>query len=519
MNVLAADIISIFEYVEAENRFLLPYDQAGRLLVHKVVLELEAHTGPKQLLEFKKDFYFTEDSINDPIMNSPNRVSKDEKSFVEREKIKCSAGVVLRVESEIVGAMFVHFRQPHIFTDQEKEIIKTLAANVALAIKNRRRFETLKAGSREILTTLDLDKLLGLIVKRAATITGGDVGSIRLVEGTASDELVARARFPDYISVDEYFKCIKFGVGQVGQVALNKTARIIKDTNDEPNYKPYFYGLRSTLYVPMLAGDGKLLGILASGSRSVSKFDERDQMMLEALADQAVIAIQNAQNQKQLAASEAMATLGDIAGNLLHRINNDVGAIRVNSKRLEVQLKDENKTTAREIIELSEQILDEVSILTKSIPEKQDGTNVIKALEVAIKKVRFGKNIQIFCDLPESLPSVKGGEKQIQDIFVNLLHNARDAMPLGGNLSVSVEIMESDGKTWVKVCVTDDGTGIPEEVLDKIFLRYYSTKGSGHGFGLWWNKNYIERLGGMIEVQSSFNKGTSVSLCFPPWES
>ena len=87
MNVLAADIISIFEYVEAENRFLLPYDQAGRLLVHKVVLELEAHTGPKQLLEFKKDFYFTEDSINDPIMNSPNRVSKDEKSFVEREKV------------------------------------------------------------------------------------------------------------------------------------------------------------------------------------------------------------------------------------------------------------------------------------------------------------------------------------------------------------------------------------------------------------------------------------------------
>ncbi|MFZ4699338.1 MAG: GAF domain-containing protein [Candidatus Methylumidiphilus sp.] len=519
MNVLAADIVSIYEYVETLNRFLLPHDRAGSLLVDIEVSGLEPNAGPNLMLKSKEDFHFTINSPNDSIMNSPDLERSEMGSFIEREKIKSSAGIILRVGTEIVGVLFVHFRRPHVFTDQEKQIIKTLAANAALAIKNRRRFDTLKAGSRAILTTLDLDKLLGLIVKQAATITGGDVANIRLVEGTASDELVAHAQFPEYEPVDESLKCLKLGEGLASMVFLKKEARIIYDTNDETSYKPYFHGLRSVLYVPMLTGDGKLLGILVSGSRTVSKFDERDGMMLEALADQAVIALQNAQNQKQLAASEAMATLGDVAGNLLHRINNVVGAIRLNAQSLEQQLDGENKTTARDIIELSEQITDEASILYKRIPDRVEGIDIVKALNYAMRKSRIDKSIEIFCEIPESLPSVKGGEKQIQDIFVNLLQNARDAMAYGGKLIVSAEIIERDGKTWVKVCVSDNGTGILVEQLENVFSRHYSTKGSGHGFGLWWNKYYIERLGGKIEVKSEFGKGTCFTVLLPERES
>ncbi len=519
MNVLAADIVSIYEYVETEDCFLLPQDRAGKLLVDIEVSGLEPNSGPKLLLKSEKPYHFTSYSLNDNITNSPYLERTAIGSFVEREKIKSSAGIVLRVEKEIVGVMFLHFRGPHVFTDQEKQIINTLAANAALVIKNRRRFETLKDGSREILTTLDLDKLLGLIVKRAATITGGDVGNIRLVEGTASDELVAHARFPEYERVDESLKCIKFGVGPVGQVARKKIPLIIKDINDEPNYKPYFYNLCSTLYVPMLDGDGKLLGILASGSRSVSKFDERDRMMLEALADQAVIAIQNAQNQKQLAATEAMATLGDITGNLVHRINNDVGAIRVYAQSLGQQLDGDKNATARDIIELSEQIIEEVSILSKTIPDRVEGIDVEKALNAAIRNPKFSKNIEISCQIPEKLPAVKGGEKQIQDIFVNLLNNAKDAMPSGGKLNISAEILERNQKKLVKVCINDTGVGIPPEKIDMVFLRHYSTKGSNRGFGLWWNKNYIERLGGIIEVKSTFLKGTNITIYLPSQES
>ena len=520
MNVLAADIVSIYEYVETENRFQLPQERAGKLLAEIEVTGLEPNSGPILLMKFEKNDYFTSDSLNDSITNSPDLERPQVGSFVERENIKSSAGIILRVGTEIVGVMFLHFRGPHVFTDQEKQIIKTLAANAALTIKNRRRFETLKAGSREILTTLDLDKLLGLIVKRAATITGGDVGNIRLVGGASSNELIAHAQYPDYVSVDDTLKSIKLGVGPVGQVAMKKKARIITDTKDEPNYKPYFYNLRSALYVPMLDGDRNLVGVLASGSRHVSKFDERDQMMLEALADQAVIAIQNAQNQKQLAATEAIATLGDITGNLVHRINNDVGAIRVYAQSLDQlqQLNAEQKTTTRGIIELSEQIIEEVSILSKSIPDRVEGIDVVKALNAAIRKTKFSKNIEISSQIPDRLPAVKGGEKQIQDIFVNLLHNARDAMPSGGKLNISAEILEFDQGKWVRVCITDTGIGIPQEQMENIFLRHYSTKGFNHGFGLWWNKNYIERLGGKIEVKSTFLKGATVTIYLPSQE-
>jgi len=515
---LASDIVSIYEYLETENRFLLPHERAGKLLIYVEVLGLEPNAGPRLLVKSKNDFYFTGDSINDPIMNSQNLERTAFGSFVEREKIKSSAGIILRVGTEIVGVMFVHFRRPHLFTDQEGQIIRTLAANAALAIKNRRLFDTLKAGSREILTTLDLDKLLGLIVKRAATITGGDVGNIRLVEGPAFDELVAHARFPEYEPVDDSLKCMRLGEGPVGMVAQTKSAQIIADTKDEPSYKPYFHDLRSAVYVSMLTGDGKLLGILESGSRAIAKFGERDRMMLEALADQAVIALQNAQNQKQLAASEAMATLGDIAGNLLHRINNDVGAIRINAMMLEEQLEGENKTTASEVIDLSEHILCEASKLNESIPDRLEGIDVIKALDAAIQKLRFGKNVEIFRESPESLPSVKGGETQIQNIFVNLLQNAIDAMPLGGTLKITAEILERDAKKWIKFSISDTGIGIQSDKMDKIFSRHYSTKGAGHGFGLWWNKNYIERIGGEIEVCSHFGQGSCVTICLPEWE-
>ena len=518
LGILAADIVNIYEYVQAENRFLLPHEGEGKLLVNIDVLGLEPHAGPHLLLESKKDFHFTVDSLHDSIMNSPNLDRTEVDSFVEREKIKSSAGIVLRVGMEIVGVMLVLFRRPHLFSEQEKQIIQTLAANAALAIKNRRRFDTLTAGRREILTTLDLDKLLGLIVKRAATITGGNVANIHLVEGPAADELVAHARFPEYEPVDESFKSIKLGDGLIGRVAQNKDARIITDTDDEPAYNPYFHGLRSVLYVPMLTGDNKLLGILISGSRTVSKFDERDAMMLEALADQAVIALQNAQNQKQLAAAEAMATFGDVAGNLLHRINNDVGAIRVYAQMLKEQLEGKDKTFANDIYELSEQILNEADKLNRNIPDKFEGVDVNKALDIALKKIRFDKNIEIYRSTPETLPSVKGGEKQIQDIIVNLLQNARDAMQSGGKLILSAEVIESDTKTWVQICIRDSGVGIPVEQLDNIFSRNYSTKGAGHGFGLWWNKNYIERLGGKIQIHSIFQEGTNVSISLPSYE-
>ncbi|MEE9396119.1 MAG: GAF domain-containing protein [Methylococcales bacterium] len=532
-NVLAADTTTIVEYDGADKRFMMPPDIAGRLLYEpekERIRELGQLTPPKLLLQHTDDVYTAEDCESDPIMNSPERVRTKKEFFIEREKIKSSAGIVLQVTkenhsdvrtkgiNEIVGVMFVNFRHHHVFTEQEKKIIKTLATNAAIAIKNRRLLAVLTAGTREILTTLDSEELLGLIVKRAVKITGGDVGSIRILEGLASDELVAYAQYPEDEAINESQRCIKVGHGFIGKVAKEKVALIVYDTKDEPDRKPFFEGLRSCVYVPMLTGEGELLGVLASGSRKKSKFDEQDRVMLEALADQAVIALQNTEQQKQLSRVETMATLGDIAGNLSHQVNNKVGAIREFSKILKKQVKGEAQQTVEKVYELSEQILEWVNKLNNSIPKRVGGVDVKKALDTAIQNISFHENISVSRDLPPMLASVIGGESLLQSLFVNLFQNAVDAMPYGGTLHIKTQLLERDSKKFIEILIKDTGTGIPQEQIDKVFERYYTTKGEWHGFGLWWNKNYIERLEGTLTVQSELGKGSCFTILLPIWK-
>jgi signal transduction histidine kinase len=540
MNVLAADIVTIYEYLEAEDPFHQPHAQAGRLLSDvDRPLRSERKTGPYLLLEMKRkaeplddddNLYFALDSINDPIMNSPDRLPMETESFILREKIRSSVGIVLRVgeetrgvtdakiASEIVGVMFVHFRRPHAFSLQEKQILKTLASNAAIAIKKRRVFATIAEEIREILTTVDMKKLLRLVVKRAVKITGGDVGNIRLLEGPNLDDLVAHARFPDDEPVIEAARCVKLGAGHIGKVAREKAARIVRDIQDHPDYEPYFRNLRSGIYVPLLDGDKNLLGVLATGSRTPSKFEERDRLILEALADQTVIAMQNINKQEQqLAPHKTMARIGDCAGNFTHTLNNKVGAIRQFAKMLIDEVQDREKSTVSDIVRVSEEILYAASKLNVSISERVEGTDVLQAISMALESANLPNNITISsCGSEDHLPLVKGDQMQLQNIFMNLIQNAVEAMPDGGKLTIIAEALEPDGTRGVKISITDTGHGIAQDLWEKIFERNFSTKGGAHGFGLWWSKNYIERLGGRLEAQSGgINQGACFTVSLP----
>ncbi len=530
MNVLAADTTTIIEYEEANKRFLMPPDIAGRLLYETEkarTRELGQNTPPNLLLSHTKDLYIAENCQNDLIMDNANRVNTKNGFFIEREKIQSSAGIILRVAkenqdgirteggNEIVGAMFVNFRRHHVFTEQERKIIKTLATNAGIAIKNRRSLAALTAGTHEILTTLDLKKLLGLIVQRAVNITGGDVGNIRLVEGRDSDELVAYAQHPENEEINENLRRIKVGEGFIGMVADMKVARIVSDMESHSDPRQYFFkGLRSCVYVPMLTGGGELLGILASGSRETSKFDKNDLLMLKGLADQAVISLQNAKQQEQLSATETMATLGDIVGNLIHNVNNDVGAIKEFSIMLERQVEDQVRKTVGDIFELSKKILAEVNELNKSIPERAEGADVLKALDAAIHKVHFSGDIAFSRELPQILPPAKGGELQIQNLFANLFQNAVDAMPDGGKLHVNGQILS---RGVIELLFKDTGIGIPDDHLDKVFEQGFTKKKGRLGFGLWWNKNYLDRLGGDLKVHSTLGEGSCFIIHLPIW--
>jgi len=116
--------------------------------------------------------------------------------------------------------------------------------------------------------------------------------------------------------------------------------------------------------------------------------------------------------------------------------------------------------------------------------------------------------------LPEDLPEVRGHPHDLQQVFLNLFLNAIQAMPEGGKLGVVADVVEGE---WVRVEVTDTGSGIPQEHLPQIFDPFFTTKdpGMGTGLGLAVSHGIIEEHGGRIEVTGDPGQGTTFSVYLP----
>jgi len=121
--------------------------------------------------------------------------------------------------------------------------------------------------------------------------------------------------------------------------------------------------------------------------------------------------------------------------------------------------------------------------------------------------------VSVIKELAQNLPAVNGSGNRLQQVFLNLFLNARDAMPSGGML----EVRTSSENGTVSAEVTDTGVGIPGENLHRIFDPFFTTKATGRGTGLGLSVSYgiVQEHKGRIEVRSTPGKGTSFRLDFP----
>jgi signal transduction histidine kinase len=123
------------------------------------------------------------------------------------------------------------------------------------------------------------------------------------------------------------------------------------------------------------------------------------------------------------------------------------------------------------------------------------------------------RGITISLDVAEDLPTVDSDRGQLQQVFLNILSNAFAAVDSGGRIDISLVL---EDENTVAVTIRDDGPGIPEEHLTRIFEPFFSTKGEyGTGLGLSITFGIVERLGGRIEVQSKLGKGASFTVRLP----
>jgi PAS domain S-box-containing protein len=133
-------------------------------------------------------------------------------------------------------------------------------------------------------------------------------------------------------------------------------------------------------------------------------------------------------------------------------------------------------------------------------------------------------NITVVTQLDPNLPEIEIDRVEMEQVFFNLILNARDAMPQGGQLTVTTEkqvrssdtTMGREGKQWVTITVSDTGAGIPETIVDRVFEPFFTTKANGTGLGLASAQGIVRQHGGEIKVQSAVGKGTEFTVYLPP---
>ncbi len=228
------------------------------------------------------------------------------------------------------------------------------------------------------------------------------------------------------------------------------------------------------------------------------------------------------ETQEQLVRSEKLAAIGQLAGGVGHELRNPLGAIKNAAYYIKEKVaKSELAKKEPRVLQFLEIMDDEINASNKIINDllgfsrvskpSVSPTRIKRVIEDALSRLAIPENIEVVKKLDTELPEVEIDPDQIQQVLVNVVTNAVQAMPEGGTLTISAKEKEK----FLEVEIADTGCGIPEEVRNKIFDPLFTTRAKGIGLGLAVCKAIIERHEGYIEVESEVGKGTTFNIKLP----
>jgi PAS domain S-box-containing protein len=221
--------------------------------------------------------------------------------------------------------------------------------------------------------------------------------------------------------------------------------------------------------------------------------------------------------------AETLAALGTLSAGIAHEINNPVGIL---SSRLELMLDGRRDVPPelRDDLEMLRRNVERVGRITRSLlsqarqsPMERRAVDLNMVVEDSLMLVgkQLSKDrVQIVTALAPNLPAIRGEPHTLQQVLMNLLVNARDAMPNGG--TVRIETSRGTGREdGVRLVVADNGPGIPADVLPRISEPFYTTKVAGTGLGLPLSYNIIREHGGRVAVETAAGRGTTFIITLP----
>ena len=414
-------------------------------------------------------------------------------------------------------------------------------AEAVLLRKQRRYHETLLQASQGMTQIRELKQLLNLIVHVITKTVGLSHAAIFLEETTqdAATFVLTACRYRKLVGpcdrllkTDALIECLMEErqplVLEELQAELGEMASQNGHSDRRVQALAQLKDLNASVVVPSFI-QNRLIGLLMLGQKRRNEvFTTEDLIIFSTLANQAALAIENARffeelktNEAYLIQSEKMASLGQLASGMAHEIHNPLTIISGEAQLHLERFKDQDQRVDQllhSIIEECHRAADITRrILRFAKPSSTDfgpvdlRTVVEDSLQLASYQVRLHQ-VERQLELPADLPKVRGIQTQLQEVILNLIVNACQAMgEQGGTLTVSA----AAGSEQVELRVSDTGAGIPHSKLTKIFDPFYTTKHSGTGLGLFVSQRIIRAHHGSIDVRSTEGRGTTFTVRLP----
>jgi len=396
----------------------------------------------------------------------------------------------------------------------------------------------------DLVTMTDLGELMDRTAEMVLEIIKADRALLMLVDGESGELSVQATRRRKGLKSDDeisFSKTISRRVFETGESILTSDA--MKDDRFQSSDSIMLHRIRSTLCVPVKTKD-RILGIIHVDTlEKIMGFSQEELELLAAMGHPIGIAVENAKlvtdlkkanieikdQQAKLIEAEKLTLLGKIAGGVAHEINNPImsilGFTGMACKRLQDAVPAPEKVNecihylnvVQEEAHRCIQIVESISQFYRRKQSAMAPIRIEKVIEAALSIAKLHMNqghIEIVTHLSPDLPPILANQGLLQQVLVNILLNARDAMEKGGVLSVATGF---ENPPWVTIRISDTGCGIKPEDIQRIFTPLFTTKGEGKGTGLGLSisQDIIKSHNGAIEAESVPGKGTTFIIRLP----
>ncbi|MBU2445864.1 MAG: GAF domain-containing protein [Bacteroidetes bacterium] len=406
--------------------------------------------------------------------------------------------------------------------------------NSKILLAKNKQLDALLQVAVRLTSETDLNTLLDLIVKTTNELLNSERATVFLVN---EEEQSISSRIGIGLEKTE----IRFSIneGIAGFVARTGEILIIDDPYSHPDFNKQIdiqtgFKTRNILCAPMQNLDKKIIGVFQVLNKRADNFSEDDKELLLALASISAAAIENARlieernrqleelkkaydelqaAQETIIRQEKLATIGQLASGISHEIRSQLTVVSAVSGIRRLHPDDEKvKTYTGLILEARNRIvsiLDEIRDFSKKKEYVKQSHNLNSIIENVVELCSFDKdldNITLNANLNKSAPpEVYVNSDKIKQVLINLIRNAGHASPPKSTITIEVET-SADNQT---IIITDQGSGIPDEIAQHIWEPFFTTKKQGMGLGLDICKRIIESHNGKIWFETEVGRGTT----------